>query len=118
MHALIREPNFSYHRFTTVIAVKPSGCDRMVFSSDTGWAGAVIAQYDSGLTSSIQNIDIFAQKLTSAVEHSVQFVPGESAQNFARYNFERNVQQHWTALLKSRLGLKAELLTLDLPKHK
>lgn len=96
------------------IIIRAAVANRMVLSSDTGWAGAIVPKYQLGLTSSVKNIEGFSQALENAIHLSQNFQPSSKKKMFVQYNSEKNVKAHWTALIRERLHMKSVATPLHL----
>jgi len=87
------------------IIIRAAMANRMVLSSDTGWAGVVVPHYGLGRAASIEHLPHFKQALEHAMQEAPHFQLDERATAFIQYNAIDNVHAHWTALLSERVGL-------------
>jgi len=95
------------------IIIRAAMANRMVLSSDTGWAGVVVPHYGLGRAASIERLPEFTQELEHAMREAPNFKLDDRANAFVQYNAIDNVHAHWTALLKERIGLASEAKPLQ-----
>ncbi len=86
------------------IVARAAMAQRMSLGANTGWMGYVIPAFDLGRVCDPYDHQALTHLLPSCLAASVDWQPGSSAQAFLDFMAEDNVQAHWTALIRARLG--------------
>lgn len=95
------------HFGSSGILVRAASIDRPVLASDFGWVGEATRRYGLGVTCDASSVDAIADRLRM-IQERPEFAFGPLRDSFVRFNTEANFIAHWTAVVRTRLGLPSD----------
>lgn len=87
------------------LCIRAAGAGKPVLATNTGWMANVVERFDLGMTCDVTDPGAYDDALRQMINRCQAFEPSTESVRFARYFQTANLNAHWTALLRERLGL-------------